>query len=223
MTKNRVRVLFYIRDKKINVYEYKNCKFESIQDCGEDEIEYSDNFMNWFKGAIAYLKEMQELDYLVITDNSVDLDFSEFNIVNQSFWNKESIKEFNISKLSSQGLILKNLENKEYYRFNANQNTLEYTVIFCDKNLQKNIKEKKNKGVKLPKREDKINLEVKLQDKNINLQKTEIDSKKTVNESSQKKVIPKEKPLNKRVNIAEYFKEKLRKEEEERMKIKSKF
>lgn len=141
--KSRVRVLFYIREKKINVYEYKNGKFESIQDCGEDEIEYSDNFMNWFKGAIAYLKEMQELDYLVITDNSVDLDFSDFDIVSESFWNKEKIREFNTSKLSNQGLILKNVANREYYRFNVGRNPLEYTVIFCDKNVNRNLQEKK--------------------------------------------------------------------------------
>ena len=83
MTKSKVRVLFYIREKKINVYEYKNGKFESIQDCGEDEIEYRKDFMDWFKNAIAYLREMQELDYLIITDNSVNLDFSEFDIVNE--------------------------------------------------------------------------------------------------------------------------------------------
>lgn len=228
MAKSRVRVLFYIREKKINVYEYKNGKFESIQDCGEDEIEYSGNFMNWFKGAIAYLKEMQELDYLVITDNSVDLDFSDFDIVNESFWNKEKIREFNTSKLSNQGLILRNVVNREYYRFNVGRNPLEYTVIFCDKNVNRNLQEKKEvkkgQGVKLPKKESKPNLACRLQaDKNIKLKKEEEQPKKQKVELNEEVATTQDVVLNKEINITEYYKRKLKEEEEERNKMKSKF
>lgn len=228
MAKSRVRVLFYIREKKINVYEYKNGKFESIQDCGEDEIEYSENFMNWFKGAIAYLKGMQELDYLVITDNSVDLNFSDFDIVNESFWNKEKIREFNTSKLSNQGLILKNVANREYYRFNVGRNPLEYTVIFCDKNVNRNLQEKKEdkkgKGVKLPKKENKPNLACKLQvDKNINLKKVEEQPKKQTSVLNEEVAATQDVALDKEINITEYYKKKLKEEEEERNKMKSKF
>lgn len=228
MAKSRVRVLFYIREKKINVYEYKNGKFESIQDCGEDEIEYSENFMNWFKGAIAYLKGMQELDYLVITDNSVDLNFSDFDIVNESFWNKEKIREFNTSKLSNQGLILKNVANREYYRFNVGRNTLEYTVIFCDKNVNRNFQEKKEdkkgKGVKLPKKENKPNLACKLQEeKNDKLKKVEEQPKKQTPVLNEEVAATQDVALDKEINITEYYKKKLKEEEEERNKMKSKF
>lgn len=229
MAKSKIRILFYIRDKKINVYEYKNNKFESIQDCGEDEIEYSENFMNWFKGAIAYLKEIQELDYLLITDNSVELNFSDFDIVNESFWNKEKIREFNISILASKGLILRNVINREYYSFNVKRNPLEYTVIFCDKNINRNIQQKSNakkgKGVKLPK--NKQNKEVELQkqekNKNINLEKIEAESKEEITKVTEEMVITEDVSLNNEINIAKYYKQQLKKEEEERMKIKSKF
>ena len=224
MEKVKIRVLFYIRDKKINIYEYKRGKFESIQDCGEDIIEYSENFMDWFKNAIAYLKGMQELDYLVITDNSITLDFSGFDIVNESIWNKEKIREFNISKLSSQGLILKNVLNKEYYRFNVKRNPLEYTVIFCDKNVNKNLQQKsehrKNTGLELPKKENKTNVEIKPQKpNNVNLEK-----KVEITELNDEIAVTKDNDyLNEEINITEYYKQKLKKEEEQRMKIKSKF
>lgn len=228
MVKSRIRILFYIRDKKINVYEYKNCKFESIQDCGEDEIEYSENFMNWFKGAIAYLKGMQELDYLIITDNSVELDFSDFDIANESFWNKDKIREFNTSKLSNQGLILRNVSNREYYRFKVGRNILEYTVIFCDKNVNRNFQGKKevkkDKGVKLHKKEDKPNLVCKSQvDKNVKLKKEEEQPKRQKVELDEEVTAIQDVVLNKEINITEYYKRKLKKEEEERDKMKSKF
>lgn len=228
MAKSRVRVLFYVREKKINVYEYKNGKFESIQDCGEDEIEYSDNFMNWFKCAIAYLKEMQELDYLIITDNSVELDFSDFDIANESFWNKEKIREFHTSKLSNQGLILRNVANREYYRFNVGRNPLEYTVIFCDKNVNRNLQEKKEdkkgQGVKLPKKENKPNLACKLEEeKNDKLKKVEEQPKKQTSVLNEEVAATQDVALDKEINITEYYKKKLKEEEEERNKMKSKF
>ena len=228
MAKIKVRILFYIRNNKINVYEYKNCKFESIQDCGEDEIEYSENFMNWFKGAIAYLKGMQELDYLIITDNSVELDYSDFDIANESFWNKGKIREFNTAKLTNQGLVLRNIANREYYRFNVGRNSLEYTVIFCDKNVNRNLQEKKevkkDKGVKLPKKEDKLNLACKSQvDKNIKLKKEEDNPKRQPVELNEEIAATQNVVLNKDINITEYYKRKLKKEEEERNKMKSNF
>ena len=140
-------ILFQIESNKITVYEYKNNSFKSIQDCGEDVIEYSDDFMNWFKRSIAYLKGKQELDYIIITDNSVELDFSDFDIVNQSSWNKESIRAFHNSKLKGKGLVLRNTQKREYYRANVKQHPLEYTVIFCDKNLKDVQNPKEKRGV----------------------------------------------------------------------------
>lgn len=223
MEKMKIKVLFYIRNKKISVYEYKKNRFEAIQDCGEDIIEYNDDFTSWFKNAIAYLKGLQELDYLIITDNSVSLELSEseFDIVNESIWNKDRIREFNIDKLASQGLILKNTLNKEYYSFNVKRNPLEYTVIFCDKKVNKKPKEHK----------EKKNTKNKAMEPKQNKSKIIVEVKSEEGKHKEKKIKPKtiiieqepELSLNKEINITEYYKEKLRKEEEERLKIKPKF
>lgn len=204
MTKDKIRILFKIESNKITVYEYKNNNFETIQDCGEDVIEYNDNFMNWFKSSIAYLKGKQELDYLIITDNSIELNFCDFDIVNQSFWNKERVRDFHNSKLKGQGLILKNVQNKEYYRANVKRHPLEYTVIFCDKNLKEmQAQTKVKRGIELPKKTNKEeisksqNIEVK-QNKDL---KTLNSKKKEVSKTLKVEVKPSNKAETKKLNL----------------------
>lgn len=235
MTKQKIRILFQIESNKITVYEYKNNSFKPIQDCGEDVIEYSDDFMNWFKSSIAYLKGKQELDYIIITDNSVELDFSDFDIVNQSSWNKESIRAFHNSKLKGQGLILRNTQKREYYRANVKRHPLEYTVIFCDKNLKYVQNPKEKRGVELPKIKDTENKDHKaismssvkqhteLTTKNLDDEQKKIDLIKENNINQKEYEITKEEDLNKEVNISDYYKKKLEKEEKERSNKRAKF
>ncbi|ETJ17703.1 hypothetical protein Q604_UNBC18735G0005 [human gut metagenome] len=235
MTKRKIRILFKIESNKITVYEYKNNIFRSIQDCGEDIIEYSDDFMNWFKNSIAYLKGKQELDYLIITDNSVELDFSDFDIVNQSSWNKERIRAFHNSILKGQGIILRNTQKREYYRANVKLHPLKYTVIFCDKNLKDVQKPKEKRGVELPKTkkaENKNNTAILMSDvkqtnelkiKNLDEEQKKIDLTKENSIDRKEYEITKEEDLNKEVNISDYYKKKIEQEEKERNNKRAKF
>lgn len=227
MNKKKIKILFLIRENKINVYEYRNKEFESIQEAGEEEIEYTDKFMNWFRGAIAYSRYTDQLDYLIITDNSVELNFEKYDVVNESFWKKSIIEEFNKSILSGQGLILRNVKNREYYRFNVKRNPLEYTVLFCDKNVNRSFESKtdvkKSKGVSLPKKDHFnenlaknkeqtiVKPNVDLNKKDENLQREEV----AVSLETQNKKINTEKP-----NLTLYYKDRLKQEEAERNKNK---
>lgn len=147
MKKHIKQIMFFIYRKNITVYEYNKGNFDIIQNCGEDIIEYSDDFLPWLKNAIAYSSVTDQLDYMIITDNSIELDFSDYNISSYSTWDNAKIEEFNKSKLSDRGLILRNKKNKIVYKNKENENPLEYNVIFSDKVIkskEKSLDSKEN-------------------------------------------------------------------------------
>lgn len=244
MKKNRKQIMFFIENKNITVYEYKGKKFDTIQDCGEDVIEYSEDFLDWFKNAVAYSSMTDELDYLIITDNSVNLDLSKYNISTQSKWDNNIIKEFNKSKLYNQSLILKNRRNKVVYKFKGKNNILEYTVIFSDriinsfdnilidkkinKDTNQNIYNNTNQNVN-DEIQQNINRNIcsdinkKISDDlnqniSLDLNKNTVENNKSVKKQENNKA-----ELKSEINLAQYYKKQLEKDEKNRNKNKIEF
>lgn len=122
---NIFKVLFYINKGLINVYLYNGEKFISIESAGEREISYHEDFYNWLKSAIAYSDESDYLDYLIISDNSLKLEFVDFKVIESTLWSKEEIQlfiEFNdkykfikIELLDSE-LILQYKKRSSYFK-----------------------------------------------------------------------------------------------------------
>lgn len=89
--KNVVKVLFYINSELINIYLYEKNEFYSIERAGERDIVYDESFENWLKSAISYSNENDYLDFLIITDDSINLKFNIFNLLEETEWSKEDL------------------------------------------------------------------------------------------------------------------------------------
>lgn len=106
------KILLYIEKNKINIYNIRDKQFEIISRDGEEDISFGEDFWEWFRGALSYSKEYDLIDYCVLTDNSMDINFNNFNIVETSSWKDYEIGKFYDEFIHKSTITLKDRQGK---------------------------------------------------------------------------------------------------------------